>query len=90
MERLFRHLKERTVVFHHKISARNHITGNKQPKTIPKPIHTLLSSREDGEVSKNAYLDTIKSLSPKTLMVKGLKEWGRGRLGHPRSIWEAL
>jgi hypothetical protein len=33
-------------------------TGNKQPQTIPKPIHTILSGRE-GEVSKNAYLDTI-------------------------------
>jgi transposase-like protein len=33
-------------------------TGNKQPKAIPKPIHTILPGRE-GEVSKNAYLDTI-------------------------------
>jgi hypothetical protein len=35
-------------------------TGNKQPKAIPKPIHTILSGREDREVSKNAYLDTIR------------------------------
>jgi putative transposase len=27
VERLFRHLKEGTVVFHHKMSARNHIQG---------------------------------------------------------------
>jgi hypothetical protein len=27
VERFFRHLKERTVVFHHKMSARNHIQG---------------------------------------------------------------
>jgi hypothetical protein len=27
VERLFRYLKERTVVFHHKLSARNHIQG---------------------------------------------------------------
>jgi transposase-like protein len=27
VERLFRHLKKRTVVFHHKLSARNHIQG---------------------------------------------------------------
>jgi transposase-like protein len=34
-------------------------TGNKQPKPIPKANHTILSGREDREVSKNAYLDTI-------------------------------
>jgi hypothetical protein len=33
-------------------------TGNNKPKTIPKPIHNILSDCE-GEVSKNAYLDTI-------------------------------
>jgi transposase-like protein len=27
VERLFRHLKKRTVVLHHKLSARNHIQG---------------------------------------------------------------
>jgi putative transposase len=27
VERVFRHLKERTVVFHHKMSARNHVQG---------------------------------------------------------------
>jgi hypothetical protein len=27
VERLFRYLKERTIVFHHKLSARNHIQG---------------------------------------------------------------
>jgi hypothetical protein len=27
VERLFRHLKKRTVVFHHKMSARNHVQG---------------------------------------------------------------
>jgi transposase-like protein len=59
VERFFRYLKERTVVFHHKMSARNHVQGIKQPKPIPKPIHTILSGCE-GEVSKNAYLDTIK------------------------------
>jgi hypothetical protein len=34
-------------------------TGNHEPQAIPKPIHTILSGREDREVSKNAYLDTI-------------------------------
>jgi hypothetical protein len=33
-------------------------TENKQPQTIPKPIHNILSGHE-GEVSENAYLDTI-------------------------------
>jgi putative transposase len=32
VERLFRHLKKRTVVFHHKLSARNHIQGIKNLK----------------------------------------------------------
>jgi hypothetical protein len=27
VERFFRYLKERTVVFHHKMSARNHVQG---------------------------------------------------------------
>jgi hypothetical protein len=27
VERFFRYLKERTVVFHHKLSARNHVQG---------------------------------------------------------------
>jgi hypothetical protein len=57
VERFFRYLKKRTAVFHHEERKRPH-TGNKQPKAIPKPIHNILSSRE-GEVSKNAYLDTI-------------------------------
>jgi transposase-like protein len=59
VERLFRHLKKRTVVLHHKLSARNHIQGIKQPKAIPKPIHDILSGREDRRWVKNAYLDTI-------------------------------
>jgi hypothetical protein len=47
VERFFRYLKERTIVFHHKLSA------------IPKPIHDILSGREDREVRENAYPDTI-------------------------------
>jgi hypothetical protein len=45
-ERFFRYLKERTVVFHHKLSARDHVQGNKQPKAIPKPVHNILPGRE--------------------------------------------
>ena len=59
VERFFRHLKERYCSIPPQDKREKPHTGNKQPKTIPKPIHTLLSGREDGEVSKNAYLDTI-------------------------------
>jgi hypothetical protein len=41
-------------------------TANHKPKAIPKPIHTILSGREDREVSKNAYLDTIHRQMGKT------------------------
>jgi hypothetical protein len=34
-ERFFRHLKERTVVFHHKMSARDHIQGITNLKLYP-------------------------------------------------------
>jgi hypothetical protein len=51
VERFFRYLKERTIVFHHKMSARNHMQG-----ITNQPIHTILSGRE---VTKNAYPDTI-------------------------------
>jgi hypothetical protein len=54
VERLFRYLKERTIVFHHKLSTRNHIQGI----TNLKPIHNILSGRKE-EVSENAYLDTM-------------------------------
>jgi hypothetical protein len=52
-ERFFRYLNERTAVFHHKLSTRDHI-GNKQPQTIPNPIHNILAGSKDREVSKNA------------------------------------
>jgi hypothetical protein len=55
VERFFRYLKERTVVFHHKLSA------------IPKPIHNILSGHKGREVNKNAYLDTMASSDQKLL-----------------------
>jgi len=58
IERFFRHLKERTYSISPRDERKRPHTGNKQPKAIPKPIHTILSGRE-GEVSKNAYLDII-------------------------------
>jgi putative transposase len=59
VERFFRYLKERTMVFHHKMSARDHIQGINKPQAIPNPIHNILPGYEDREVSENAYLDTI-------------------------------
>jgi transposase-like protein len=46
IERFFRYLKERTAVFHHELRERPR-TGNKQPKTIPKPIHNILSNHKN-------------------------------------------
>jgi hypothetical protein len=54
-ERFFIYLKERTVVFHHKMGAKDYI----QRITNLKQFLTLLSGRK-GEVSKKAYLDTIE------------------------------
>jgi hypothetical protein len=47
VERFFRYLKERTVVFHHKLSARNHIQGIKNLKLFLNLIHTILPGSED-------------------------------------------
>ena len=60
VERFFRYLKERTVVFHHKISARNHVQGIKNLKPFISLFTTYYQAAR-GEVSKNAYLDTITS-----------------------------
>jgi hypothetical protein len=57
VKRLFRHLKKRTVVLHHKLSARNHIQGI----TNLKLLLSLFTLYYEGEVSKNAYLDTIET-----------------------------
>ncbi|MEM4384302.1 MAG: DDE-type integrase/transposase/recombinase [Candidatus Caldarchaeum sp.] len=45
VERFFRYLKERTAVFHNKLSARLY-AGNNQPKPIPQTIHTILPGHE--------------------------------------------
>jgi hypothetical protein len=58
VESFFRHLKERTAVFHHKMSARDHYKGNNKHQAILKPTHNILPGSQR-EVSKNAYLDTI-------------------------------
>jgi hypothetical protein len=42
VERFFRYLKERTMVFHHNLSARNHIQGINKLN----PIHNILPGRE--------------------------------------------
>jgi transposase-like protein len=37
VERFFRHLKERTAVFHHKLSARDHVQGINNLKLFLNP-----------------------------------------------------
>jgi len=54
VERFFRYLKERTAVFHHKMSARNNIQGIKNLN-----LYTIYYQTIKTGVSKNAYLDTI-------------------------------
>jgi hypothetical protein len=58
VERFFRYLKERTMVFHHKMSAKDHIQGINNLKQFLNPIHNILPHREDREVNKKC-LDTI-------------------------------
>ena len=56
VERFFRYLKERTMVFHHKMSARNYTQGiiNLKP-SLNYPQYITKQSRQ--EVSENAYPD---------------------------------
>jgi hypothetical protein len=44
------------MVFHHKMSRETAYRGNK-----PKPIHSILSGRKGGQVSKNAYLEGVSN-----------------------------
>ncbi|MCS7367732.1 MAG: hypothetical protein NDF52_07640 [archaeon YNP-WB-062] len=57
VERFFRYLKERTVILHYKMSARNHIQGITNLKPLLNLLTIILSRCEDWEVSKNAYLN---------------------------------
>jgi transposase-like protein len=41
-ERFFRYLKERTMVFNHKVSARDRIQGIRNLKLSLNPIHNIL------------------------------------------------
>jgi transposase-like protein len=61
VEMFFRYLKERNMVFHHKMSARNHVQGINNLK------YNILPGYEDREVSENAYLDTIFYVFPNFL-----------------------
>jgi hypothetical protein len=58
-ERFFRYLKERTMVFNHKMSARDRIQGIRNLKLSLNPIHNILIPPRGEGVSKNAYLYTI-------------------------------
>jgi hypothetical protein len=48
VERFFRYLKERTVVFHHKMSARDRIQGIRNLKLSLNPIHNILNHAARG------------------------------------------
>ncbi|MCL7384179.1 MAG: hypothetical protein LZ172_06840 [Thaumarchaeota archaeon] len=59
VERFFRYLKERTTVFHHKMSARNHVQGITNLKLFIN-LSIIYYQAARGEVSKNDYLDAIR------------------------------
>jgi hypothetical protein len=59
VERFFRYLKERTTVFHRKMSAGNHIQGIKNLKLFLN-LFTLYYQAASQEVGEKAYPDTIK------------------------------
>jgi transposase-like protein len=56
-ERFFRYLKERTMIFHHKLSARNHIQGIMNLKLFLN-LFTLYYETVRTGVDENAYPDT--------------------------------
>jgi hypothetical protein len=58
-EKFFRYLKEKTIVFYHRMSARNHYRGY-EPQNITKPIHNILLSSEEKCVG-NTYQNVIMS-----------------------------
>jgi len=47
-ERFFRYLKERTMVFHHRMSARDHIEGTRNLNPTLKTLHTIPPNHQDG------------------------------------------
>jgi hypothetical protein len=65
VERFFRYLNERTIVFHHKLSARDHVQGITNIKQFLN-LFTIYYQATGREVRKNAYLDTIPPLKGKT------------------------
>jgi hypothetical protein len=89
VERFFRHLKERTIVFHHKLSARDHVQGINNLKLFLN-LFTLYyqTIRIGGE--QECLFGHYLEFNSKSISGEGVKRVGRGRLGHPRSIWEAL
>jgi len=49
VERFFRYLKERTMVFHHKMSARNQTQGIKNPKPFLNPYTIYYQTTKTGD-----------------------------------------
>jgi len=58
VERFSRYLKERTIVFHHKLSARNDIQGITNIKLFLN-LFTIYYQAAKGRRAKNAYPDII-------------------------------
>ena len=58
VERFFRYLKERTAVFHHKMTARNRVLGITNLK-LSLNLSTIYYQAERRKVGENAYPDTI-------------------------------
>jgi hypothetical protein len=67
VERFFRYLKERTTVFHYKLSARNHIQGITNLK-LSLNLSTIYYQAERRKVGENAYPDTIDQASHNILI----------------------
>jgi hypothetical protein len=60
VERFFRYLKERTMVFHHKMSARDHVQGINNLKLFLTLFTLYYQAARTGRLAKKAYLDTIR------------------------------
>jgi hypothetical protein len=62
VERFFRYLKGENCSIPPQDEHKRSHTRNHKPQAIPKPIHNILPGYAGGEVSENAYLDTIPQL----------------------------
>jgi hypothetical protein len=61
VERFFRYLRERIMIFHHKLSARNHVQGVMSLKLFLNLFTPYYEAARTGRWVKNAYPDTINT-----------------------------